>query len=73
MNSAKLEYPVWQQPLMAVVLEFDSKPLREKFQKLEAFKSVRFNELEGKIQALNDGFITIRLVNEQRLGNGGKK
>jgi hypothetical protein len=49
MNSAKLEYPVWQQPLMAVVLEFDSKSLREKFQKLEAFKSVRFNELEGEI------------------------
>jgi hypothetical protein len=42
-------------------------------QKLEALMSARSRELEDELQALNDGFITIRILKNQRLGGGAKK
>jgi hypothetical protein len=69
----QLKYPVWQEPLKEVVLEFAPQRLREKLQELEALMSRRSRELADELQALNDGFITIRILKNQRLGGGAKK
>ena len=64
----ELKYPEWQEPLRAVILEFDPQQLREKMQRAEALMSARSRELENELDALNDGFDTLLLVRKQRLG-----
>jgi hypothetical protein len=71
--NAQLKYPEWQEPLKAVVLEFDTQRLRENLQKVEAVMTARSRELGDELQALNDAFITIRILRNQRLGGGAKK
>ena len=69
----QLKYPEWQEPLKALILEFDAQLLREKLQNVEALMSARSRALGDELQALNDGFITIRILKNQRLGGGAKK
>ena len=70
-----LKYPQWQEPLAAVVLEFDAQQLREKLQKAEDAIASRLQELrfaannEHELRSLFDGLSIIRSVKQDRLGH----
>jgi hypothetical protein len=68
-----LKYPEWQGPLKAAVLDFNTRSLREKLEKLENLLSARFEALASDAcagderQALSEGFTTIYILKKQRL------
>ena len=72
--SLNLEYPQWQEPLAAAILEFNAQRLRAKIQKAEEVISSRIQELavdngnHEELRLLSDGLSIIRSLKEDRLG-----
>ena len=62
----ELKYPLWQEPLMAALLEFDSKQQRGKVEKAEEAIVRRIQEIasakggESELRLLHDGLSLIR-------------
>ena len=69
-----LDYPTWQEPLAAAILEFNPRQLPEKLQRAEGAIAQRLQELrfaassEHEVRLLFDGLSGIRGVNQDRLG-----
>ena len=69
-----LEYPQWQTPLAAAILEFDPQRLMEKLQKAEDAISDRMRELTcgngnaHERRLLSDGLSVLRDLRKLRLG-----
>jgi len=71
--SLKLKYPRWQEPLAAVILEFDPQQLTVKIQRAEEAIAHRLEELgEGKdseheLRLLADGISILRTFKQEHL------
>jgi hypothetical protein len=69
-----LDYPVWQEPLAAAILEFNPQQLPEKLQRAQEAIAKRLQELrfaesnEHELRLLFDGLSIIRGVKQDRLG-----
>lgn len=69
-----LDYPTWQEPLAAAILEFNPQQLPEKLQRAEGAIAKRLEELrfadrsEDEVRLLFDGLSIIRDVKQDRLG-----
>ena len=74
MSDEQLKFPEWQVPLQDLILEFDSKKLGEKVQKVETVIFERQQQLyqgsDGRAEreALNDGLNIIRVIKRDKLG-----
>lgn len=70
-----LDYPTWQEPLAAAILEFNPQQLPEKLQRAEGAIAKRLEELrfadrsEDEVRLLFDGLSIIRDVKQDRLGH----
>jgi len=71
----ELEYPQWQEPLAAAILEFNPRILSGKLQAAEKVISTRIKELgcgvndAHELRLLYDGFVILRDLKRTRLGN----
>ena len=71
----QLEYPQWQEPLAAAILEFNPRILSAKLQTAEEVISTRIKELEysvdnaHELRLLYDGFTILEDLKRTRLGN----
>jgi hypothetical protein len=62
-----LNYPQWQEPLRAAILEFDAQQVRRKLEVTKQAIAKRIEELQAESRALNAGFLIIRDVRRDRL------
>lgn len=69
-----LDYPAWQEPLAAVIMEFHPQQLPGKLQRAEGAIASRLRELrfaegsEHELRLLFDGLSLIQMVKQDRLG-----
>lgn len=79
MNEEELKFPEWQAPLQDMILEFDSKKLAEKIQKVEALIFERQQRLgqgsngRAEREAIADGLNIIRIIKRDKLGFPGQR
>jgi hypothetical protein len=70
----KLQYPLWQQPLVDAILELNPRKRQTKLQKAEEIITLRMRELrcgqecelEGRL--LHDGLTLVKGLREQQFG-----
>ena len=68
-----LDYPTWQEPLAAAILEFDPRQLPGKLQRAEEAIATRLEELRlagtagQEVRLLIDGLSIIRGIKQERL------
>jgi len=68
-----LDYPTWQEPLAAAILEFDPQQLPDKLQRAEEAIATRLEELRvagttgQEVRLLIDGLSIIRSIKHDRL------
>lgn len=73
MKDQQLEYPKWQAPLQAAILEFNLDRLPAKIYRVETLIFERLQQLElsndgaGEHRAINDALELLRTVKRERL------
>jgi len=74
----ELKYPTWQVPLREAILEFDSKKLDEKIQKVKALIFDRLEKMSSETghqeerQALADALSMLRVLKEEKSSPTGQ-
>ena len=78
-GAVDLEYPQWQEPLAAAILEFNRQQLREKLKCAEEAINIRIQELrlaensEHELRSLFDGLSIIRGLRLDRLDSPSRE